>query len=189
VKPLFTDEERAQANKNFIVARYHHKANISSFYPIVHYLEDGLIKPLCKLSRSGASYPIYENKQFLRYENYYNEHDAEIYFEWLVAVVSGAEPTSEEVIRQANDQLFQFLHILEGHIDIDRNVQLLAPYDWQTLFKSFDKELTAIKDTVEHHDKAIVDVLKSILKLLAENKKLLETLQEEYDSFPQGVSP
>jgi hypothetical protein len=54
---------------------------------------------------------------------------------------------------------------------------------------NFDKEIADIKHTVDRHDQAIVDVLKSIQKLLSENKSLLENLRKEYDAFPTGESP
>src|SRR3989304_4308926 len=173
MKPLFSDEERAQANKNFIVARYHHKAKINNFYSVESYLNDDLIRPLNKLNRTGDKVAVYDSKgSFVRYENRYSSHDAEVYFEWLVAVVSGAEPADEEIIKQANNQLFQLLHVMESDIEIEKNVQLLAPHDWQNLFLSFDRELIDIKNTVDRHDKEIGNILKSILEFLKKNATL-----------------
>ncbi len=42
---------------------------------------------------------------------------------------------------------------------------MIAPYDWQNLFHSFDRELIDIKNTVDKHDGEIVNVLKLILDL------------------------
>ena len=185
MKPLFSDEERSQANKNFIIARYQHRARISSYYSIVTYLDDNRIIPICSLNRSGNKIDIYKNGVYVGAKQGYSAGDACVYFEHLVAVVSGAEPASEEMIKIANDQLFQIIHILGSNIEMDKNVHLLEPYDWMNLFSDFDERLTKIKDTIDYRDKAIVDILKSVSEMIKKNVALLEVLQNEYSSvFP-----
>jgi hypothetical protein len=147
---------------------------------------------LCKLAPSGRD-SILDSMSFKtgRYEIYYTDGDAQTYWEWLVSVVNGTmhEDLTGDIIKQANDQLFHFIHIMQNSdaIKIDQNVQMIAPYDWQNLFLSFDKELVEIRNTVDRHDKEIVNILKSVLESLKKNKELLQTLQKEYEEyFPKG---
>jgi hypothetical protein len=180
VKPLFSEEERSRAVRNFIVACYQHEAKVNSYQRIVPYLEEKRVRILdSKLPKSGGD----------SYHPRYAYGDAQVYFEWLIGVVSGNIEMDAATIKEANNQLFQFIQILGDHIEKSKNVQLVAPYDWQNLFLSFDRELIDIKNTVDRHDKEILDILKSISELLKKNKNLLETLQKEYNSyFPKGES-
>jgi hypothetical protein len=195
VKPLFSDEEKVQFVRNFLIACKNNEAKIQSYKEVANYLNADRIKMLCKVPKTGHTEPSYGN--VWRHVDSYENVDGKTYFEWLVGVVSGTEHESvtEETIKKANDQLFHFIQIMENADDIrmDKNVQLMAPYDWQKLFLSFDKELIEIKNTVERHDKEIVDVLKSISELMKKNinllKTLQDTLQEEHKYFPQGESP
>ena len=187
MKPLFSDEERRQTVKNLIIARYNNQAKIRSFDRLTPYLNGNRVKILCKLEKSGddADYDSYGHA--IKHNYYYTEDDVETYFEWLVAVITGAEKVEDTIVNQANDQLFQFIHVLGADIQMDGNAHLLAPYDWQQLFLSFHKELIDIKTTVDHHDKEISDILKSVLEYLKTNKNLLEALQKEYEGiFPKG---
>jgi len=169
VKPLFSDDERIRAVKNFIVARYQGLADINSFNAIVPYLREHRIKILHpsiakKYALSGAFSPI---------------SDAEEYFEWLVAVVTGAESVSEDIVKQANDQLFQFIHVMRDSIRMDRKVQLVAPYDWQALFTSFDERLTDMQRIIDRGDKDIAETLSKILQWMKKYNPLLDTLDKE----------
>jgi hypothetical protein len=69
-------------------------------------------------------------------------------------------------------------------------VQLIAPYDWQKLFHSFDMALLDIRNIVDRQDKEIVNILKPLLEFLEKNANLLETLQKDYEEyFPKGDAP
>jgi hypothetical protein len=183
MKPLISDEERKQAVRNFLAALRQKRAKINSYFALIPYLNEGRIKILCELKKSGKEPVIDIRGNIIRYQrtNLYTGDDAKDYFEWLVAVVDGSQDATEDIVKQANDQLFRFLHVMGDDIEMDKNVQLIAPYDWQNLFLSFDKELTEIKNIVDRHDKDILDILKSILEFLKKNKTLLETLQKDYE--------
>jgi hypothetical protein len=180
MKPLFSDDERAQANRNFIIAHYHHKTNISDFWILEDYLEKGMIKPLYELQKSGRGDPIYGDntygyKTIKGYASVYSPSDAETYFKWLISIVSGAKPASEQIINEANNQLFDILHIMESKISIDKSVQLIPPYDWQKLFRDFGKRLDEVQMAIDRSDTAIIEVLKPLLQYVKENKALLDT--------------
>ena len=183
MKPLFSDEERRQTVRNLIVARYHNQAQISSFDRLVHYLNENRVEVLCGLEKSGEK-PVFDKHDYLiRHDPIYDETDAETYFEWLVAVVTGAEKTQENIVEQANDQLFQFIHVLGDDIEIDKGVQLLAPYDWQKLFFSFDERLTEMQRIIDRGDKEITEVLKSILQMVRKNVAFLDILCKESEEL------
>jgi hypothetical protein len=182
MKPLFTDEERCQAVRNFIVACYQGEAKVKDYSKIIPYLEEKRVLILNpKLPKSGQ--PSYGNPP------YYQEKDAQAYFEWLVAVTSG-NLGLDALINEANNQLFQFIQVLGDSIEKNKNVELVAHYDWQSMFSGWDRELIYIKNTIDHHDKEITDILKSILQFLKQNKTLLETMRKEYEGyFPKSDAP
>jgi hypothetical protein len=178
MKPLFSDDERIKAVKNFVVARYQGLAKIISFMTIVPYLNENRIEMLKPLRKSGLGAMEYASA------------DAQEYFEWLVAVVTGAEDASQDIVKQANDQLFQFIYVMRDSIQMDRNVQLLTPYNWQALFTSFDERLTDMQRIIDRGDKDIVEVLKPILEMMKRNTKLLDALQKGNERvFGKGNTP
>lgn len=183
MKPLISDEERIQTVRNFLVARFQKRATIISYKALVPFLTEKRIKILCKLEMSGLDVKrdYYGNVQSRR--QYYIEDDAAKYFEWLVAVVNGTEDATETLVKQANDQLFRLIHVMNEDIEQDEDVQLIAPYDWQKLFLSFDKKLIDVKNTIDRRDKDIVDILKSISTLLKEYKIFFKTLQKDYERY------
>jgi hypothetical protein len=180
VKPIFSNEERIQAVKNFVVARYNHQAKISSFERIAPYLNEGRIELLCELKWSGYGESIYDaSGNFRGHKRIFDKDDAKTYFEWLIAVVTGAENVTENTVKHANDQLFQFIHVLGDSVYMEKNVQLVSPYDWQELFSSFDKRLAEMENTIDKADKDIVATLKLILEWMRKYDPLLSTLDKE----------
>lgn len=123
MKPSFSDDERTQAVRNFVVARYHKLAKINSFMSIVPYLNEKRIKLLCPLEKSETKITSRDSSGLFEVaEDVYGERDAETYFNWLVAVVTGAESATEDIVKQANDQLFQFINLLGRSITMEKNV-------------------------------------------------------------------
>jgi len=188
MKLLFSDEERTQTVRNWLIACQNKRGEIINYKEITECLNSERVKTLCRLPKSSS-----QQIGLSQYRSVYTNGDAKFYYDWLVGVVSGTEHEgiTEEIIKQANDQLFFFIHIMQNANDIkmDKNVELIVPYDWQKLFLSFDRKLIDIKDVVNHHDQDVLNVLKSILELLKKNKILLDTLQKEYESyFPKGES-
>jgi hypothetical protein len=187
VKPLISIEERNQTIRNFIVARYQGLAKIGSYQTIVPYLSGKRIKILCPLEMSGRethrrqvqepsyAYPHEE----ISVTKFYNEGDAKTYFEWLVSVVTVPEKFSETIVKEANDQLFQFIHVMRDNIQMDKNVQLIAPYDWQALFTSFDERLTDMQRILAKGEKDIVETLSMILLWIKKYGPVLDALENE----------
>jgi len=152
------------------------------------FLTEDRIKLLCKLKMSGFE-KTYVSGNF-RTEVWYTDGDAEKYFEWLVAVANETEDVDVAVVKQAYDQLFRFLYVMRDDIDRAKNVEFIAPYDWQNLFLSFDKDLVDIKNIVDRHDKSIVDVLKLLVELVEKNKTLLEKIVNENEElFGENAHP
>lgn len=187
MKPIFSDEERVQAVRNLVVARYHKQAKINSYERLVHYLNESRITILYDLKKSGG-YPIRGSYGLTgEYKHLFDERDAKTYFEWLVATVTGSKVNLPEIVQEANNQLFQFIDILGDDIYMEKIVRLVTPYDWQALFTSFDKRLADMQNIIDKGDKDIVEVLKPILELMKKNTKLLDALQKENERiFGEG---
>ena len=171
----FSYEERKQAVRNHIVACYHNQSIITSYNELTRLLNDGRVEPLATVRKTGQK-NIYAGSSFARTEPEYSDRDAEVYYEWLVKVVSQPENHKEQLVKDANDQLFRFLYVMRNEIRRDKNVQLIAPYDWQNLFLSFDERLTDMQRIIDRGDKDTIEVLKTLMQYVKESKTLLKTL-------------
>jgi hypothetical protein len=175
VKPLFSEEEKTQAVRTFLIALQQKKAKITSYLDIRDRIDSGRVSVLCHLNKGGHdAYGL---------NPYYTNGDAQVYFEWLVSAVSGTLPDAigDDLIKRANDQLFRFIEVMQqsGNVEIDSKIQMIEPYDWQNLFSSFDERLTNMQRIIDKGDKDIIEVLKPLLQLMKENKTLLKKLLRE----------
>ncbi len=188
-------KKKAGSVRTFLVACHNGKARINQYNEIAEYLNSNRVELLHPITKSGkqAKLDRYGYKTGI-YKEFYTNADACEYYEWLVSAVSDTtkENISEETIKKAIDQLFHFIHILQSadHLEIDERVQMIAPYDWQKLFRSFDMELVDIKNTVDRHDKEIVNILKLVLDMLKKNITFLEAQQKDYEAVfaPEKIS-
>lgn len=191
MKPVFSEEEKIQAVRIFLIALRHKKAKITNYWDIAFRLNSGRVKPLCELKKSGQETRY--NRIYEKMENVgdpsYTSDDGHIYFEWLVSVVSGTLPDviDDALVKRANDQLFDFIQVFQqsGNIEMDSSVQMIEPYDWQKLFSSFDERLTNMQKIIDKGDKDIIEVLKPLLQLMKENKTLLKKLSKDIEN-PYG---
>jgi hypothetical protein len=163
------------------VARYQKRAKIISYGNLVPYLNEDKIKILCDLKKSGRTPVSQSSYGETNYRSVFSESDAETYFEWLIATVTGSkEDASENLIKQANDQLFQFIDILGDKLFIERTVRLLDQYDWGWLFASFDKRLAEMRNIIDKGDKDITETLSNILMWMKKYDPILDTMDKEY---------
>ena len=180
MKPLFSDEQRIQAVRNFLVACQQKKARIINYGDIRSDLNSERVEILRKLAKSGKDEILVSGLYHTgQYNTFYTTGDAQVYYEWLISVVSGTrQGIADEVIKKAIDQLFHFIQIMQNSntIEIEKNVQLIAPYDWQKLFTSFDERLTDMQRIIDKSDKDTIEILKTLLQYMKENKTLLKTL-------------
>ena len=183
-------EEKKQAVRNFIVASYHNQIRIKTYHRLAKFLTDGRIKLLRSLKMSGKE-TIYSDYRtsVIRVDQWYTDDDAERYFEWLVAVINETEDVEEGVVKQAYNQLFRFLYVMRDDMERTKNVPLIAPYDWQDLFTSFDERLTNIQRIIDRGNKDTIEVLKSLLELMKKNKALLKTLCRDSEELFGKVKP
>jgi hypothetical protein len=189
VKPLFSDEEKAQAVRTFLVACHNKKARITNYIEIAKYLNGDRVAMLYPVEKSGSStYDDYGN--YVGSHATYTVQDAQEYYEALVSIVSDTSflNVTDDMVKKANNQIFHFIHVMQtaGHISMDDKIQMIEPYDWQKLFLSFDKDLVDIRNIVDRHDNEIAKILKSVLDYLKQNKKLLDALQEDYAHYFQS---
>jgi hypothetical protein len=176
VKPIYSDQERGIAVRNFIDARYQGLAKIGSFNPIVPYLSGQRLKLLQEIGQSGYIHAMGERVG----TRYPTEDDAERYFNWLVSVVTGAEKAGEEIVKQANDQLFIFIHALRDTTVIDKTVQIVKSHDWENRLESFESKLNDIRNTIDRRDKEITETLSSILVWMKKYNPILNAVDEDY---------
>jgi len=180
-------EEKKQAVRNFIAESLNNQIRIKTYYRLTKFLNAGRVNFLSKVDMTGE----YEKYDPIRHVNKkfrcYSDWDAERYFEYLVSVVNETEEEKDEVVKEAYNQLFRFLYVMRDDMEREKNVQLIAPYDWQNLFLSFDERLTDIERKIDKGDKDIIDVLKSLLKLLEQNKTLLDSLCQGSEAFIKKV--
>jgi hypothetical protein len=124
-------------------------------------------------------------------------------------VVTGAEKVSEDVISEAYDQLFKLILVLRDYIDIDRNVALTKPFDWQEKLSKFEKEIVDsvdnqmkemndllemwdgkfgsfesslfnIENTIEKRTKEMTDALEQLLGWMKKYSPILDGIDKEY---------
>lgn len=182
MKPLFSEEEKIQAVRTFLIALQQKRAKITSYEDIANRLNAGRLNILCELDKRGLK-EIHLPYSTSKYVPCYRYDDAQVYFEWLAQVVSGTSPDviGDDLIKRANDQLFNFIRIMQqsGNVEIDSKIQMIEPYDWQNLFSSFNERLTDMQRIIDKGDKDIIEVLKSLLQLIKENKTLLKKLSRD----------
>lgn len=167
---MFSEQERNTAIKNFIVGRYHGSVKISTFEAMVPYLEEKRINLLYDLKHGSYSYG----------KGYYIENDAEEYFEWLISVVTGARKTSENIIKQANDQLFIFIHTLRDDTKMDNRVTLLVRYNWEEKVGQLIKKFDAFQSKINTRDEKLTHLFTQILEWMKEYRPLLDEVKKDY---------
>jgi hypothetical protein len=178
----FSYEEREQAVRNFIVACYHDRARIKSYERLASLLNKREIKLLHPLEKSGSITKDADGVT-IHDPNNYSPNDAETYFEWLVAVVNETENVGEDIRKEANDQLFRFLYVMRADIERDKDVQLIALYDWQQLFLSFDDRLTEMQRIIDKGDKDIAETLSKILEWIKKVYTIMDAMKKESDEL------
>jgi hypothetical protein len=185
MKTLYSDQDRSVAVKNFISARYQGIAKVSSFQKVADYLNGKRIKPLFDIMPSGRTQYYVVNQPSTK--TYYTESDGEVYFNWLINVVTGTEKASEDTIKEANDQLFLLILILRDSIQMTKQVQLVAPGYWESRLVLFDTKLTAIQQSMDNRDKEITEILSKIYDWLKEYTPILDEAKKDYDDQLEKV--
>jgi len=171
---LYSDKDKATAVRNFIYARSNGQAEISDFSEIADYMEKGWVTLLHPISKSGK-YETYTTTEW-----YYNQKDAETYFEWLISVVAGTEDktVSEEVFKKAVNQLFMFLFGISG--TLASKVELLTPY-------SLDEQLIEFDKKVDRMNEQIVEALERIMAWQQKYQPYLDRLAKEQESIENAL--
>jgi hypothetical protein len=179
-KSIVSDQERSMAVRNFIHARYQGLAKISRFDEVVEYLNEKRVRVLSGAKPSGREYVGVTAKPRV----FYTYDDAEVYFNWLMAVVTGAEKVAEDVIDEAINQIFVFILIMRqhGHLTMADEVTLIAPYNWEDRLVSFEEKLTTIQTSMEKRDGKITEVLSKIYAWMKEYTSVLDEVKKDYQN-------
>src|SRR4030042_741757 len=116
--PMYSDKDRSTIVWRFINARGQGKAPITDFKPITRYLNDKTIKLLHNLAPSGTRM-VNSGRLEFRTVTYYNNNDAEEYFNWLISIVTGAVEASKDTTKEAIEQLFMFIFVLRDKMTLN----------------------------------------------------------------------
>jgi hypothetical protein len=128
MKPYFSESDKETIVRNFLSLRGQGKAPISDFGPIAIYLNEKSIKQLHKVN--PTSHP-YRRGYTTEYAVYFDKADAEEYFNWIIAILTGVEKASEDVIKEASDQLFLFVFALRDKMNIGLDSFLKVSFEWE----------------------------------------------------------
>ena len=182
MKPIYSEEERRKIVKHFISLRGQGKVPISDFDPITTYLDNGSIKILAKISQHGRAPRIdYDGRHRVGF--FYNNHDAEEYFNWLISILTGAEEASDETRKLANDQLFMFIFALRDDMSVSLDDLLDVSSDWEHLNRNF---MDFQKKTDARHEE-MMDVLEKIGNWQKHYQPYLDTLKREQNIVKKGL--
>ena len=156
--PIFSYEDRLEIVTTFYHAYLQGKARINSWDAVKSYINANRVKLLLKMSPNEAvglykDWDIYGGWVTKPTSLQYSANQAKRYFLYLIDVISGAEKTSEDTIKEAVDQLFKFINASRDSIVMQ--VELMTPHNWE------DK-LADLQETMDKRNEKIMDVLEKI---------------------------
>jgi len=179
---------------------------------MVTYLNGNHIKVLHETPKTRPMQKTDHYGNILDTAYFYNANDAKLYLEWLISVVTGAEKVPEDVISEAYDQLFKLILVLRAYVDMDKNIALMKPFDWQEKLSKFEKEIVNsvddqfkemnellemwdgkfasfetsiynIENTIEKRTKEMTDALEQLLGWMKKYSPILDGIDKEYRSL------
>jgi hypothetical protein len=171
VSPVYSYAEKAKRVKSFI----HSKYTITSWTAAKHVLDNQIIPKTLKqvYHYTGPEYPL---------------SSAEQYFNYLVAVVSGTQSVSQDILKEATEQLFTFLLFMRNDIDsdsdplatvgVEERLDLIAT----KLDIISSKQIYELFTHLEARDKKITDILEKLLLLIKTYGPTLEQVRKDYEA-------
>lgn len=196
MKPLDSPQERAITIKTFINARLNKTTKITSYEPLVNYLNGNHLQSLYKnLPRSGPSREeikmLLANNKLEKISAIYNETDAKMYLDWLISVVQGFSPDSanEELVNKAFDQLSTCILILTDVTEWKKDMMLSKPYEWVTKLEEFEADIAGmIKDEVKETAKELETYQYTISGYDKKLDAIIETLEEKVETLTEKAN-
>jgi hypothetical protein len=177
VKTLFSEQDRTTTVKNFISARYQGRVKVQSWIGVQSYLNGNRVKLLLKIEPTEPfKHDIYGAPIAYRL----SEYQAMRYFEWLIHIVSGAIEAQEDIVKEAINQLFIFIHVLRDSLAIDNQVTLMAPYNWEDKLVSFENQIADLKATMEKRDEKFTYIITRMYDWMKKFGPILDELEKDY---------
>lgn len=164
MKPAFSDQDRSEAIKSFIVARYQGGIKINSWDSLIDYLESPSFTPLRKIS--------YDEYDYDKRRYHCSNKEAESYFNFLIDIVTGTQKASEEVVKFANDQLFALIHVMRDDMTINGTIMLL-PSIWE-------EKLTSLNARIDKIVEDISVAFEKVQKWMEKYQPILEEAERDY---------
>lgn len=181
---LYSLEDKKRAIRKFIFAKSKKLAKIINYNPIRECLEEERINPLFNIKKSGKKYASsWDTNPSL----YYTVDDAQTYFQWLISVVTESVEVSEGTIKKAINQLFIFLFILDGTLDVHQQTALLTPYSLDEELEKLCNRISNFENKLKRMDVEIIDVLNKIMKWQQKYQSYLDRMKREQDSFDNAL--
>jgi hypothetical protein len=181
MKPLVTPEEKLATVKTF-AASFGTKLHARNYDSVQKALNDGLITPLYDLPRKDTlGYTDTSGNTTYTATGKYAPYEALEYVRWLVGVVTGSIPTSEDNIEKAFDQLYTAIIALKNADQfLGQNFDILPAYSYFT-------SLTEVQAKVDKMDSQIVDALEKIIDWQQFYKPCLDEAKKRYDEEKEAV--
>jgi len=176
MESILSNQDRSVAVRNFMHAKFQGNVKITSFSPLTEHIEKKRVELLYELEKSGKKYAEYTS-YVIGY--YYTNEDAETYFDWLIAVITGVKKVSKDVIGKAIDQLFFFIYLLRDDMVFKQHIELVMPYEWEDKLSTFEKKLTNIHNRLDKRDKDITDILGKINNWMQYYGAVLDEIKKE----------
>lgn len=185
MKPYLSEEDRSAIVKHFIYLRGQGKAPIADFEPLTRYLNDKSIKFLHNLEHSGISRQTYHDGiQFkTQVYTYYNGKDAEEYFNWLISILTGATEATDEIRKEACEQMFMFIFALRDKMTINIDTLLKVSFQWEDMFNSLNRDFVDFQRNMDVRNEKIMDILEKINNWQKTYKPYLKRLKDEQDNL------
>ena len=194
--PIYSEKDKQKIVINFISLRGQGKVHILDFKPLVRYLKNKRIRFLHKIEPTGVvTYPAnqpnlsFNPKIAYTTKYFFNESDAEEYFNWLISIIAGAEPepSSEETVEEAYNQIFLFIFALRDKMDVNIDSFLKVRFEWENWVSTFDEEVVDIKRKMDTRNERVMDILEKIRNWQEVYQPYLDRIKADQDAERQTI--
>jgi hypothetical protein len=161
VRPVYSYAQKAERVKAFVISKHY----ISSYASAKNILDNHIIKK-----------PLREISTYVSGEHVL---DSVIkYFDYLVAVVSGTHAVSQDILKEATEQLFTFLLFMRNEIQWDKD-----PFATPSIEGRLDiisEQISELFRHLEARDKGLTDVVEKLHLLMKTYGPTLEKAREYF---------
>ncbi len=193
MKPIYSEEDRHKIVMNFITLRGQGRIPIMDFSPLIPYFDD--IKPLREIKKTMSyanRYSLYSTGSPSNQPEtfFYSSDDAQGYFNWLIWIITVDEKATDEIRKEAVNQLFLFIFALRDKIRVNLDDFLKVRFVWERRVITLKNALKDVKEKVEYNEKCgeagLADLKDDVEKETEKISSVLERIgnwQKEYQPY------